>query len=191
MSGERDDRLVGQWAEQLRADLASAPGDIERASRLDLLRRGLDPDHARRFRGRVTLTVRCAPRKHLLGLVYPTAHLPVFVPAVSTVGERQRRQDRTPAWLERFDDEVQATARQDPQFIHEHGYPRDVWIQEDWQDRDHTFHIAGMTVIYPQPDYRERMGHLAIPLLCRCGERALRKASLRQAVAAGERLVLV
>ena len=143
----------------------------------------------RRFRGRVVATVRCAPSKHLLGLVYPTAGLPVFVPTASHISRLQRRKDRTPNWLDTLTPELQAMAKKDPQFVREHGHRRDVWIQEEWQldGTVHAFYIVGMTVIGPAPGYLESIGHVSIPLMCRCGERSLHKTVLRRAVAEGDR----
>ncbi len=66
----------------------------------EVMSRGLDPKRSRRFRGRVILTVLCAPLGHEMANVYPTAYGLVFVPTVAqpprpavAPGSVLRRQD--------------------------------------------------------------------------------------------------
>lgn len=192
-----DARLVSAWADQLRSDLAFDASigrtDRDAESKLDLFRRGLDPQEERKFRGRISLTVRCEPRKHLLGYVYPTAFLPVFVPSVSAVRSSllEHKARRTPAWPSDIAPELKATFKKDPEFIRGHGPARDTWIEEDHVGGARSHHITGLTVVHDHDQAPTHQRPPFIDLFCRCGKRRLRKSALRDAVKQGSRILVV
>ncbi|MFE2550535.1 hypothetical protein ACFXGI_18595 [Streptomyces sp. NPDC059355] len=64
--------------------------EIEGKTVLELLSRGLDSKATRLFRGRISLTVRCRKRGHILAHVYPTSLRPIVVPRVAGVNPEHK-----------------------------------------------------------------------------------------------------
>ncbi|MGA4975273.1 hypothetical protein [Streptomyces cinereoruber] len=162
--------------------------ELECKTLLELLSRGLDKRSARLFQGRVSLTVRCRKKGHVLARVYPTSMHPIVVPHIAGVD---------PAFKEsRFRDvdairEVRANAA-----LYEELRLRDPWVSEqtDWEFyerlmesakdaagrrlayiRSTHFSLPGMVVLVPRlrqkvvtvegVDYEPYWSWL-----CRCGE---------------------
>jgi hypothetical protein len=162
----------------------------EDESKFDLVSRGLDPEKPRRFKGRISLSIRCKPRGHELAHVYPTRVHPVLVPVVSALpigpnGEKEQR--------------AQAAQRQ-REIADLHGFElvhiRDGWIEDDDHPDGHPY-IRGMAVL--SPDYlapREVPAEYAgtepaLFLLCRCGQRYLYLSQLSTAIRERTRILSV
>jgi hypothetical protein len=203
---DRDD--VQAWARQLERDLERyrirddkwrgdrtwdfhgerwAAQQRDAANLYDLIRRGLDPSRPRRFKGRVSLTIRCEPRGHLLALVYPTCDRPVLVPSVSclpaTTPEKTKQHQHKTAETRRL-----------------FGLPadRDKWI-EVWfpqhEDERMTYDIRGLSILderHRQETVQWEPYGLVRPswfLLCRCGQRIVPAASVMKALDAGAQVM--
>ena len=205
----RDRYLVTVWAEQLQAGVARSQASLRRLPSLrkyppagsawhdiarrwrreldetrslhELVGRGLDPGRQRRFKGRVSVLVRCAPRGHVLGQVYPTSLHPVFVPVVSALPVGPNA------------DAARADARL-------RAGQRDPWLAESSEPPDPAeptpeVYILGLTVLSPHfldhHDQHPDAERIALFLLCRCGQRYLYLDDLRRAVEASRRVLSV
>jgi len=174
-------RLLELWAADLRMQIEELRrGDVPRGflpiehaaqratalhiaeSTLDLVRRGLDPGKPRRFRGRISLTVRCEAKGHQLGHVYPTRFSPIFVPTVAEMwGQRPREKRDT----------------------------RDVWLLPDLDD-PMPLQVLTPEFLAERPGMDD--DELAMWMACRCsGAKVLRLDRLKAALVDGERLVAV
>lgn len=159
---------------------------VETLSLWDLIRRGLDPEQGRRFCGRVSLTVRCAAKGHVLGLVYPTCALPVFVPSVRTLPLNP------PAELRDKSNRAIALARK--HFPWALAASRDPWIETFEDDDGEIFYeIRGLSVLNEERHRKleeeaeqEGWGRPAFFLLCRCGQQVVASADVYAATARGD-----
>jgi len=207
----REDQLVADWAQALEDWLSSLRGvlrefdqgrmvvrdeedhpvvnravfarELAQAESLhDLVRRGLDPDQQRTFRGRVLLTVRC-PRGHLLALVYPTARHPVLVPAQSALPWYRDKPARTESFelAQRHRMVSEGRVGKDG-ILRVPEQARDFWLQ---QERESVMNaVRGMWVL----DDLDHPGPARVPdvsalgpvrdLWCRCGRRPLTRPPL-------------
>ncbi|MET9791430.1 hypothetical protein [Streptomyces canus] len=86
----------------------------------DLMRRGLDPKKSRTFRGRVNITVRCAPRGHVLARVYATRYLPIIVPQTPYRGFMRDKEKRFTG--------IDRGKEKEFRSIFSHVQFRDIWI---------------------------------------------------------------
>lgn len=152
----------------------------------DLVRRGLDPKQERRFVGRVSLTVRCKAKGHVLALVYPTCALPVFVPSVR--GMPPSVSPEAKARLER----AASFARQ--HFPWALAASRDPWIETFEGDDGEVFYdIRGLAVLQERHRLYEmhddQLGTLrtAFYLICRCGQQMVAPADVMRALDRGDR----
>jgi hypothetical protein len=131
-------------------------------STLDLVGRGVDPSKPRRFRGRISLTVRCEARGHQLGHVYPTRLSPVFVPTVAEMWPRWPREKRD---------------------------TRDVWLLPD-PDDPMPLQVLTPEYLAERPGMAD--DEQAMWMACRCsGEKVLRLDRLKAALESRQRLVAV
>lgn len=172
--------------------------ELERKKSLafaELLRRGVDPRHPRRFKGRIVVTAQCMPQGHELGHVYPTDHGQVWVPTVNmpalnpgppaSVEQRRVAEHLAPLGLppRRF-------VERDPWFEFE--TPAE-WLDDDPPPRasDLEPSFRGMSYLDVGRSDDEDYLRLAHVLLCRCGERVLYVSRLDEALQRAEPRVFV
>ncbi|MHA4950587.1 hypothetical protein ACX27O_24990 [Micromonospora sp. SD19] len=201
------ENAVHNWAAQLEKEVARHRRRVERhrgtstwkhfadiwekqaaetLSLWDLIRRGLDPDQERRFCGRVSLTVRCAAKGHVLGLVYPTCAFPVFVPSVRTLPANSSAETRARS------NRSLASARE--HFPWALAASRDPWIETfDDDDGGFFYEIRGLSVLneewhrqLEEEAEQQGWGRPAFFLLCRCGQQVVASADVYAAVARGD-----
>lgn len=184
-----DERLIARphamFPGRARARLA------ENRSIREVLARGLDPLKTRTFRGRVLMEIRCQPKGHLLGRVYPTTIFPVFIPSVAGHPASKNAQKEV-----RFATEWHETSKAWRQLTKDtpfHLSNRDNWILEfsddDGPDERYThFTIRWMQVLRDRHRPAEvtlEDGQVVVPsisMLCRCGESWLACADLMGAL---------
>jgi hypothetical protein len=212
---------VRRWATQLEREIARGSDPFARGSDLlsrslrdaqstyEVVRRGLDPDQPRLFRGMVSLTIRCKRRGHVLGYVYPTRFDPVFVPTVSALSGGIYREKAARANSRAFGRQTEqlnaevliaegmraGEADKAARFMN--GDLRDHWIEADMradpapnEPLEH-YSIRGLAVLSlaylaDRDDLPEGVTNdmLASPLVCRCGTRLLYTTQLREVLAA-------
>lgn len=181
--------------------------EVELRSLRELLRRGLEPNKTRVFKGRSALVVRCKDKGHCLARVYATSYRPIFMPQNSGLPlgiskEKRFAHLETSKMLRSVFPEVRL---------------RDTWISEyhDEELRDELidqerklaprpskermeeidaktieFEVRGMTVIQPRHGEKEVTweGVQVQPswyLSCRCGTRILASYLVVEALQAG------
>jgi hypothetical protein len=171
-SRTEDGRDLGsRWAAKAR----------ETAAVLEVVSRGLDPGGDRLFHGRVSLTIRCQQRGHVLARVYPTRLYPVLIPSVRALPLG----DRT-AWKQRQRD---ATEQVRVHFPWSPGAVRDPWLQASAGAGDEPdIHLPGLTVLrnWHRSDqiFYEQLGWVrpTVNLICRCGEQMMAVADVMRAL---------
>lgn len=144
----------------------SADDRVRRDSKAlaELYARGLAPERARRFRGRVLCVIRCERRGCELAVVYPTTIAPVLVHRTAhrpDMGPNLRRRSADLQWLLRLAREPTT----DPWFEIYDGRPEPVTFRTDVLDADS---VAGQ--------------HFFV---CHCGASQLRGSEIADALAAG------
>lgn len=217
---EEYSRLIKIWCEQLETRLSELgwpnPSPrlkeycIDHLSELDLLRRGLDPDKYRTFKGRIALEIRCEGKGHSLARVYPTHPLPVLVPTIATLpyGQGRSKEARAQRWQNPNNRKMREMEPWATNAI------RDPWI-EDWlddteikffkqdmQERRFTGEemeyrmkmanvilIRGLTVLRDKHRVIERYNPTLDPVIqpawefmCRCGTRTIATAVVMDAL---------
>jgi hypothetical protein len=156
----------------------------EALTQRELVSRGLDISHSRRFRGRIALTIRCPQKGHALAHVYPTLREPVLVPTMAVITRPQTEGQK-------------AERREQLRWSQEHtpwlsGAVRDPWLRAfDDGDGGIDFEIEGLVILkegYRQEQYEHETFGLVRPacfLQCRCGRQLIAGADVMRALDAG------
>ncbi|MEW2807091.1 hypothetical protein AB0929_08220 [Streptomyces massasporeus] len=171
--------------------------ELETKSLYDLISRGLDPAKTRAFRGRISVTVRCAVKGHVLARVYATRYLPVLVPQTpyrAIIRDKEKRFAELPrdkefrsafphvqfrdAWIDVWtdDDLIDSSIDYEKVALGVDRLPRHRI--EEIELKGSEFDIPGLTVIQErhaatEVEYEGTVYQPSWYLLCRCGLRYL------------------